>query len=275
MLLLRRAVRPPGLSAWRRPVPGGLCVPVGRPVPGGLCAPVGRPVYDNLLRARTLASYQRRPTIKQAGGQRAGWIRRGVTAFFVVSGILLWGTTLLEYAMLESLPEDLEELMKAEEKEEEKVSRFYGLEGMSKDRDVTDDEYFTALDERKLLLQALLKKMDAHPQMEALLGKQREVTYLANRDPYAQGGATTAADWQGSSRAERERGETSPWCPRFHIQGEKNHQMAVAHARFVDNGRTGELAPVSLKVEMLNGSGTVLDVEGPLPHGLKYMRFDV
>ena len=179
--------------------------------------------------------------------------------------------------MLESsLPDELEELLKAEEKEEEKVARFYGLEAISKDPSVSDNEYFDALDERKLLLQAVIKKLDAHPQMDKLLGNQREVTYLANRETHGRRDAT-AAEWQDSSQAETGQGGNIPpmdWRPRFHIQGVRNDQMAVAQATFVDSGRrTGELVPVSLKVEMLSTSDTVLDVSGPAPHGLKYMQF--
>lgn len=198
------------------------------------------------------------------------WLRRGATAFFVVSGIALWGTVLVEWVALESLPAEIDALLKAEEKEEEKVSRFYGLEHMSKDIEVHDEEYFAAIDERKILLQALITKLDGHPQMEAMLGKKREVTYLANREA----DKTASVDWLGSNRAERERGEAAAWLPRFHIQGEQNHQHAIAEAKFVDNQRTGELTAVSLKVECLSASATVLDVAGPPPHGLKYIRFD-
>lgn len=226
---------------------------------------------------RSLASYGR-PAVEMTGDQRPGLVRRGLTAFFAVSGVLLWGSTLLEYVMIESaLPEDLEELLKAEEKEEQKVAKFYGLEAMSKDSSIPDDLYFDALDERKILLQALIKKLDDHPQMDKLLGNRREVTYLANRETPAQRD-TTATDWQESNQAETGQGDTvfsREWCPRFHIQGTSNDQMVVAQAKFADNGRhTGELVPVSLKVEMLSTSDTILDVSAPVPHGLKWIQFD-
>lgn len=226
---------------------------------------------------RTLASYGR-PAVEATDDRRPGLVRRGVTAFFVVSGALLWGTTLFEYVMIESaLPEDLEELLKAEEKEEQKVARFYGLEAMSKDSSISDDQYFDALDERKILLQALIKKLDDHPQMDKLLGNCREVTYLANRDTPAQRDIT-ATDWQESNQAEAGQGDTvfsREWSPRFHIQGTRNDQMAVAQAKFADNGRhTGELVPVSLNVKILSTGDTMLDVRAPAPHGLKYIQFD-
>lgn len=235
------------------------------------------PIRMGATKIRTLASYQR-PATDATVDQRPGLVRRGLTAFFVISGVLLWGTTLLEYVMLEStLPEELEELLRAEEKEEEKVARFYGLEAMSKDPSIADDQYFDTLDERKILLQALIKKLDDHPQIDKLLGSHREITYLTNRDTRAQPGATVA-DWQNSGQAETGADDTvasTEWAPRFHIQGASNDQMAVAQARFVDNGRrTGELVPVSLKVEMLSTSATILDVSGPIPHGLKWIQFD-
>lgn len=144
---------------------------------------------------------------------------------------------------------------------------------MSKDISVADDDYFAALDERKLLLTNLIKKLDAHPQMDKLLGTHREVTYLANRDSCPPRDAT-AAESQDSIQVEV--GHEVVWCPRFHIQGQRNDQMAVAQAKFVNNGRrTGELVPISLQLEMVRASETVLDVSGPVPHGLKWMQFDL
>ena len=78
----------------------------------------------------------------------------------------------------------------------------------------------------------------------------------------------------GVTQRQRERGETPPWCPRFHIQGEDTGAMAVGTARFVDNGRTGELTPVALRVEGVTDTAVVLDVQGQPPHGITYMRLD-
>ena len=275
MLLLRRVVwRPAGRGA-RLPA---MCYWQRWAASRRICShQLAPPIRIGATKVRTLASYQRAATDATVD-QRPGLVRRGLTAFFVISGVLLWGTTLLEYVMLEStLPEELEELLRAEEKEEEKVAKFYGLEAMSKDPSIADDQYFDALDERKILLHALIKKLDVHPQMDKLLGNRREITYLANRDTRAQCG-TTVADWQSSVQAETGADDTvvaTEWAPRFHIQGASNDQMAVAQARFADNGRrTGELVPVSLKVEMLSTGGNILDITGPIPHGLKWIHFD-
>lgn len=101
-MLLRQAVRRPAMCSWQR-------------------LPVSHRVCAHRLAVRTLASYGQQTT--DVGGKRAGILQRSLTAFFAISGVLLWGTTLLEYVMLDStlLPEELEELVKAEEKEEEKV----------------------------------------------------------------------------------------------------------------------------------------------------------
>ena len=95
--------------------------------------------YQLRLPCRPLSTF-RQTTADTAKDNRPGLVRRGVTAFFAISGVMLWGTTLLEYIVLEStLPGELEELLKAEEKEEEKVAKFYGLEAMSKDASIPDD----------------------------------------------------------------------------------------------------------------------------------------
>ena len=284
------------------------------------------PLPSGGAQLRAFASYQRRPVVREPGAEGGsgsarrglgGWLKAGAKAIVLLGGFLFWGTLTLEWLLVWLSPEEAEAMLREEEREEQATAAFFGLRSMLRDPDVLDDEYFSALAERKRLLCAYPTPSAprAHGQRAVTDGWRRvrsgricaRSSGTTRRSSRSSARGAGCGPWcaaalrgvcstdrltsdvqqlirgeedgdemggPGVTQRQRERGETPPWCPRFHIQGEDAGAMAVGTARFVDNGRTGELTPVALRVEVVTDTAVVLDVQGQPPHGITYMRLD-
>ena len=157
MLRLRLLRPPPRLCAHPTP-------PLPRPPPPH--------PYSGGAQLRAFASYQRRPVVREPGAEGGsgsarrglgGWLKAGAKAVVLLGGCLFWGTLTLEWLLVWLSPEEAEAMLREEEREEQATAAFFGLRSMLRDPDVLDDEYFSALTERKRLLCAYPTPLPSAP----------------------------------------------------------------------------------------------------------------
>ena len=183
------------------------------------------PLPSGGAQLRAFASYQRRPVVREPGAEGGsgsarrglgGWLKAGAKAIVLLGGFLFWGTLTLEWLLVWLSPEEAEAMLREEEREEQATAAFFGLRSMLRDPDVLDDEYFSALAERKRLL-------CAYPTPSAPRAHgQRAVTDGWRRVRSGRICARSSGTTRRSSRSSARGARCRPWC------------AAAPHSRLLD-----------------------------------------
>jgi len=199
----------------------------------------------------------------------------------VLKGIFLWmpaaviwlsiasGTPILDFRTPEEVEEDENEVVRLE--------RFFDVEHLP------EEEYLTEWSVKKEALQGVLDKLLKSKRLLELLAESNqtaeelasvaEFSYIL---PPAEGGLSSPMDLAlGGSEGYR------PWNPRL-VLSHSSGSLALVTLKFQHvnpaKGRDEKWTCTALRAELIASHGgepaseSICDLQGPLPHGVRYMR---